>query len=85
MIGQKLILNLFSTSVFKSQDLMSNVELFLENNLFHLFTRETNLYYFQQKDNSVNKSATKNWTNTTTAEMKKFLGLVIIMRTAKKP
>lgn len=65
---------------------MSSVELFLDDDLFNLFTRETNLYYFQQKNNNVNESTkNKGWTNTTIAEMKKFLGLVIIMGIVKKP
>lgn len=67
-------------------DIMSSVELFLDDDLFNLFTRETSLYYFQQKNNNVNElTKNKDWTNTTIAEMKKFLGLVIIMGVAKKP
>lgn len=59
--------------------------MFLGDDLFNLFASETNLYYYQQ-NNDNNNGSTKNkaWIDTNIAEMKKFLGLLVVMGLVKK-
>ncbi|XP_035742930.1 piggyBac transposable element-derived protein 4-like [Vespa mandarinia] len=67
-------------------DILSTVELFIGDDLFNLFVTQTNLYHNQQ-NNDKNNASTKNktWVDTNVVEMKKFLGLVILMGIVKKP
>lgn len=64
-------------------DVRSSVELFIEEEVLNLLARETNRYYHQQRNHN-EKKKDKAWTDTDVVEMKKFLGLIIIMGFVKK-
>lgn len=64
-------------------DVRSSVELFIEEEVLNLLARETNRYYHQQSNHN-EKKKDKAWTDTDVVEMKKFLGLIIIMGFVKK-
>ena len=59
-------------------DVRSSVELFIEEEVLNLLARETNRYYHQQSNHN-EKKKDKAWTDTDVVEMKKFLGLIIII------
>ncbi|XP_053990571.1 uncharacterized protein LOC128882827 [Hylaeus volcanicus] len=60
------------------------VELFIGNDLFELMINESNIYYLQNKDNVSETSKMSKWRDITLAEMKKCLGLIIMMGQVKK-
>nr|XP_012153228.1 PREDICTED: piggyBac transposable element-derived protein 4-like [Megachile rotundata] len=67
-------------------DILSTVDLFIGDDLFDLFVTQTNLYHNQQNNDNNNASRkNKAWVDTNVVEMKKFLGLVILMGIVKKP
>ena len=59
-------------------------DLFFDNDFFHLVVSQTNLYHFQMKELHKNSAKTLPWTEVTTSDMKKFLGLLILMGQTKK-
>lgn len=75
----------FGLQVACTQDILSTVELFIGDDLFDLFTTQTNLYHNQQYNNNDESTKIKAWIDTNVVEMKKFLGLVVIMGIVKKP
>ncbi|XP_035209232.1 piggyBac transposable element-derived protein 4-like [Stegodyphus dumicola] len=76
----------FGLQVPYTPDILSTVELFIGDDLFNLFATQTNLYHNQQ-NNDNNNASTKNnaWIDTNVVEMKKRLGLVILMGIVRKP
>ncbi|XP_035217646.1 arfGAP with SH3 domain, ANK repeat and PH domain-containing protein-like [Stegodyphus dumicola] len=77
---------LFGLQVPYTPDILSTVELFIGDDLFNLFATQTNLSHNQQ-NNDNNNASTKNkaWIDTNVVEMKKLLGLVILMGIVRKP
>ncbi|XP_050452133.1 piggyBac transposable element-derived protein 5-like [Cataglyphis hispanica] len=59
------------------------VQLFLGNDLFELFVTETNRYH-SQVVNRYKEYKTLKWVDVTVTEMKKFLGLIILMGQTRK-
>ncbi|XP_025160017.1 piggyBac transposable element-derived protein 5-like [Harpegnathos saltator] len=59
------------------------VQLFLGNDLFELFVTETNRYH-SQVVNRYKEYKTLRWVDVTVTEMKKFLGLIILMGQIRK-
>ena len=63
------------------------VELFIGNDLFELMVNangKSSVYYQQNKDNMNKGKTMPKWHNITLAEMKKFLGTIILMGQVKK-
>lgn len=60
------------------------VELFIGNDLFQLMINEFNIYYQQNKDKMSERKKMSKWRDITLAEMKKFLGIIIMMGQVKK-
>ncbi|XP_054009204.1 uncharacterized protein LOC128892686 [Hylaeus anthracinus] len=63
--------------------IQSAVDLFFGEDLMNLFVIETNRYHEQQQID-IEGSKGKKWTDTDAEEMKKFLGLIILMGLVKK-
>lgn len=59
-------------------------DLLFDNDFFNLLVIQTNLYHCQMKELYKNSAKTLSWAEVTTSEMKKFLGLVILMGQTKK-
>ncbi|XP_014484489.1 PREDICTED: uncharacterized protein LOC106749499, partial [Dinoponera quadriceps] len=55
------------------------VELFIDNYLFQLMINESNIYYQQNKDKMSYRKKMSKWRDITLAEMKKFLGIIIMI------
>ena len=61
------------------------VELFIQDNLFAMMAEQSNLYYEQNKHKYQCSSKSRKMTVITTDEMKKFMGIILLMgHTVKK-
>ncbi|XP_020295056.1 uncharacterized protein LOC109860406 [Pseudomyrmex gracilis] len=62
-----------------SKSVMDIVNLFIGSDLIEHFVRESNRYHYQIVEKYRIVSKTKKWKDVTVTEMKKFLGLIILM------
>lgn len=60
------------------------VNLFIDENFFAFLVEESNRYYHQNEDNFKTYKKSLKWKDITVKEMKKFLGLVILMGQVRK-
>ncbi|XP_020298085.1 piggyBac transposable element-derived protein 4-like [Pseudomyrmex gracilis] len=67
-----------------SKSVMDIVNLFIGSDLIEHFVRESNRYHYQIVEKYRIVSKTKKWKDVTVTEMKKFLGLIILMGQVKK-
>ncbi|XP_066585579.1 piggyBac transposable element-derived protein 4-like [Prorops nasuta] len=67
-----------------SESVMDIVNLFIGSDLIEHFVRESNRYHYQIVEKYKITSKTKKWKDVTVTEMKKFLGLIILMGQVKK-
>ncbi|GBO06914.1 PiggyBac transposable element-derived protein 4 [Araneus ventricosus] len=67
-----------------SESVMDIVNLFIGSDLIEHFVRESNRYHYQIVEKYRITSKTKKWKDVTVTEMKKFLGLIILMGQVKK-
>ncbi|KAL9901805.1 uncharacterized protein LOC119632390 [Glossina fuscipes] len=65
------------------ESVLDVMQLFLENDLFELFTTETNRYHIQVSHKYKEYKIAK-WTDVTIQEMKKFMDLLILMGQVRK-
>uniref|UniRef100_A0A1A9UI31 Ig-like domain-containing protein n=1 Tax=Glossina austeni TaxID=7395 RepID=A0A1A9UI31_GLOAU len=66
------------------ESVLDVMQLFLGNDLFELFTTETNRYHIQVSHKYKEYKIAK-WTDVTIQEMKKFMGLLILMGQVHAP
>ncbi|XP_017762744.1 PREDICTED: piggyBac transposable element-derived protein 4-like [Eufriesea mexicana] len=66
------------------ENVMDSVNLFLGIDFFEHLVRESNRYHYQVMEKYKTPSRTKKWTDITVPEMKKFLGLIVLMSQVKK-
>lgn len=66
------------------QSIKEIVEMFIGNDLFQLMVNESNIYYHQNEDKMCNGKKMPKWRDVSLADMKKFLGLIILMGQVKK-
>ncbi|XP_020292495.1 piggyBac transposable element-derived protein 4-like [Pseudomyrmex gracilis] len=67
-----------------SQNVADVVNLFMGADLFEHMANESNRYHYQILNTYKIPSKTKKWRDITVAEMKKFLGLIVLMGQVKK-
>ncbi|GBN15228.1 PiggyBac transposable element-derived protein 4 [Araneus ventricosus] len=67
-----------------SESVMDIVNLFIGSDLIEHFVRESNRYHYQIVEKYRITSKTKKWKDVMVTEMKKFLGLIILMGQVKK-
>ncbi|GBN06184.1 PiggyBac transposable element-derived protein 4 [Araneus ventricosus] len=60
------------------------IDSFFDEEFFNLVVSQTNLYHTQMKDLHKNSAKTLQWKEVTTNDMKKFLGLLVLMGQTKK-
>ncbi|GBO18249.1 hypothetical protein AVEN_53677-1 [Araneus ventricosus] len=60
------------------------IDSFFDEEFFNLVVSQTNLYHTQMKDLYKNSAKTLQWKEVTTNDMKKFLGLLVLMGQTKK-
>ncbi|EFN86920.1 PiggyBac transposable element-derived protein 4, partial [Harpegnathos saltator] len=65
-------------------NLMDTVNLFIGNDFFEHLVGESNRYHYQVMERYRITSKMKKWTDITIPEMKKFLGILILMGQVKK-
>lgn len=65
-------------------NVMGSVNLFIGNDFFEHLVRESNIYHYQIIEKYKIPSKAKKWTDITVPEMKKFLGLIVLMGQVKK-
>lgn len=70
--------------MLKSQSVADVVNLFMGVDLFEHMATESNRYHYQVLNKYKISSKTKKWRDVTAAEMKKFLGLIVLMGQVKK-
>ncbi|XP_014472553.1 PREDICTED: piggyBac transposable element-derived protein 4-like [Dinoponera quadriceps] len=66
------------------ESMMDSVNLFIGNDFFEYLVRESNRYHYQAMEKYKIPSRVKKWTDITVPEMKKFLGLIVLMGQIKK-
>nr|XP_012147783.1 PREDICTED: piggyBac transposable element-derived protein 4-like [Megachile rotundata] len=66
------------------ENLIESVNLFIGNYFFEHLVMEYNRYHYQVMEKYHISSKAKKWTDITVPEMKKFLGLIILMGQVKK-
>ena len=66
------------------ESVTDNVNLFFGNDFFEHLVRESNRYHYQVMEKYKIPSKAKKWTDITVPEMKKFLGLIVLMGQIKK-
>lgn len=64
-------------------NIKSCFELIMGDDFIDIFVKETNRYYYQNNPNN-NVNRDKEWTDTNIIEMKKFIGLLILMRLVRR-
>ncbi|KAI4474422.1 hypothetical protein M0804_014867 [Polistes exclamans] len=67
-----------------SESVIDIVKLFIGSDLIEHFVRESNRYHYQIVEKYRITSKTKKWKDVTVTEMKKFLGLIVLMVQVKK-
>lgn len=66
------------------ESVIGSVNVFIGNDFFEYLVRESNRYHYQVVDKYKIISKTRKWTDITVPEMKKFLGLIVLMRQVKE-
>ncbi|CAK9829639.1 PiggyBac transposable element-derived protein 4 [Anthophora retusa] len=66
------------------QSIKEIVEMFIGNDLFQLMVNESNIYYHQNKDKMCKGKKVSKRNDVSLAEMKKFLGMIVLMGQVKK-
>ncbi|CAK9829883.1 PiggyBac transposable element-derived protein 4 [Anthophora retusa] len=66
------------------QSIKEIVEMVIGNDLFALMMNESNTYYHQNKEKMCKGKKMSKWNDISLAEMKKFLGMIVLMGQVKK-
>nr|XP_022905219.1 piggyBac transposable element-derived protein 4-like [Onthophagus taurus] len=67
-----------------TENVMDSVNLFIGMDFFEHLVKESNRYHYQMIQKYKIPSRAKKWTDITVTEMKKFLGLIVLMGQVKK-
>jgi len=73
-----------NSNVHCPQTVSDAIELFIGDDLFEYFVNESNRYYHQNSHNYKLYKKSGKWKNITLKEMKKFLGLIMLMGQVRK-